>query len=562
MALPKKEGYSPDIMANLECKRKLHLFIPVAHLALLVSQEGESENAMFLDCEMVEETPQTMGVNNQIAGPGSYLGSTETASFGPASTALYHVPEGSATVQLPPAAACMSVGSTSARMMNLLPLLTKRDLVEHTTYPPGCSLPYQGQHSHGSRDASRDLRTHTRAPHSCDTPLVSLTPLNNPGTARLLQPYQGILLSWDVEVMMATPWTIGTNVFTYNAGNRDKTMAQGLQKLLENLPKLALNGNSYDLVMEMARALQAHCYNLDEWGAEAVLLFMAQCYANAMMHILQQDPCPTWKEVIKMLLRYAPAILNSVEAKWHLEVGNDALPRETREVNADAGVDSDWSNLKVHMATVEPTQGIVPPEAMDITQLRTMQGTVQRGPATDKMLLELWCIPVHTSVSRSKVLIWAEVDSDNLLSVLMNKDKTNPSMMKETGSAKLVATKDSAQQDDMLTALITEPQVMHFCWHNAVMEDGIFLLPTVQGIIKHAVGTIFFVKFVLTQAIFNTSILVGHLMAVRYNANLPEASWRVNGFGYLNNLHIRIKAFRFYAISTKETPYAAYTEIL
>ncbi|KAJ2607750.1 hypothetical protein H4S08_004717 [Coemansia sp. RSA 1365] len=71
---------------------------------------------------------------------------------------------------------------------------------------------------------------------------------------------------------MATPWTVGMNVFAYDAGDRDKSPIQGLRKLPENLPKLALNGNLYNFAMEMARALQAHRYNLDEWGAEAILL--------------------------------------------------------------------------------------------------------------------------------------------------------------------------------------------------------------------------------------------------------------------------------------------------
>ncbi|KAJ2607218.1 hypothetical protein H4S08_004899 [Coemansia sp. RSA 1365] len=114
-------------------------------------------------------------------------------------------------------------------------------------------------------------------------------------------------------VMMATPWTVSTNVFAYDAGNRDKTTAQGLQKLLENLPKLALNGNSYDFVIEMACTLQTCRYNLDKWGAKALLLSVDQHYADAIMHILQQDPCPTWKEGVKMLLLYAPARLTSVE---------------------------------------------------------------------------------------------------------------------------------------------------------------------------------------------------------------------------------------------------------
>ncbi|KAJ2607296.1 hypothetical protein H4S08_004876 [Coemansia sp. RSA 1365] len=70
--------------------------------------------------------------------------------------------------------------------------------------------------------------------------------------------------------------------------------------------------------MEMACALQAHCYNLDEWGAKAILLLVDQCYADTMMHTLQQDLRPTWKEVIKMLLHYAPARLTSVEAGRHL----------------------------------------------------------------------------------------------------------------------------------------------------------------------------------------------------------------------------------------------------
>ncbi|KAJ2607762.1 hypothetical protein H4S08_004713 [Coemansia sp. RSA 1365] len=94
-------------------------------------------------------------------------------------------------------------------------------------------------------------------------------------------------------VMMATPWTVGTNVFAYDAGDRDKSTTQEPRKLPENLPKLALNGNSYNFAMEMACALQTRHYNLDEWGAEAVLLSVDQHYADAMMHALQRDLRPT-----------------------------------------------------------------------------------------------------------------------------------------------------------------------------------------------------------------------------------------------------------------------------
>ncbi|MGH8965359.1 MAG: hypothetical protein ACRDXB_08530, partial [Actinomycetes bacterium] len=197
------------------------------------------------------------------------------------------------------------------------------------------------------------MATHTFVGFS--SPLVSPTPLNDPGTAPLLRPHQGISTSWDSEaafaastpgyharsrgpstfapqmtptsrehnrqappVMMATPWTVGTNVFAYDAGDRDKATAQGPRKLPENLPKLALNGDSYDFAMEMARALQARRYNLDEWGAEAVLLSVDQRYADAMTHALQRDPRPTWKEVVRTLLRYALARLTSVEARRRL----------------------------------------------------------------------------------------------------------------------------------------------------------------------------------------------------------------------------------------------------
>ncbi|KAJ2607760.1 hypothetical protein H4S08_004711 [Coemansia sp. RSA 1365] len=119
-------------------------------------------------------------------------------------------------------------------------------------------------------------------------------------------------------VMMATPWTVGTNVFAYDASDRDKPTMQGLQKLPEHLLKLALNSDSYDFTMEMARTLQARRYNLDEWGANAILLSIYQCYADAMTHTLQRDPRPTRKEVVKMLLHYAPARLTSVEVGRHL----------------------------------------------------------------------------------------------------------------------------------------------------------------------------------------------------------------------------------------------------
>ncbi|KAJ2608289.1 hypothetical protein H4S08_004507 [Coemansia sp. RSA 1365] len=186
---------------------------------------------------------------------------------------------------------------------------------------------------------------------------MCLTPLNDTSTAPLLRPQQGILMSWDSEtvfavsmlgyharsrspatfalqmtptprehnrhvppVMMATPWTVGMNVFAYDAGNRDKSTAQGPRKLPENLPKLALNGDSYDFAMEMARALQAQCYNLDEWGAKAILLLVDQRYADAMTHALQRDLRPTWKEIIRTLLRYALVRLTTVEAGRHLEI--------------------------------------------------------------------------------------------------------------------------------------------------------------------------------------------------------------------------------------------------
>ncbi|KAJ2608206.1 hypothetical protein H4S08_004539 [Coemansia sp. RSA 1365] len=64
MASPDREGHSPDTLARLACKRKLSSFVPVAPVALPVSMEGEGENTSFLDCKMIEGTPQTMGANN------------------------------------------------------------------------------------------------------------------------------------------------------------------------------------------------------------------------------------------------------------------------------------------------------------------------------------------------------------------------------------------------------------------------------------------------------------------------------------------------------------------
>ncbi|KAJ2607297.1 hypothetical protein H4S08_004877 [Coemansia sp. RSA 1365] len=159
MASPEKKGYSPDTMACLTHKRKLNSFTPAALVALLVSLEGESENASCLDCKMIEGTPQIVGINNQTAGvnnrtpmcvspnvqpanehstprefdnriegrisavltmrmlatlerinakldsplllPGSYSGSTETLSLEPTSMVLHCVPEGSANIQHP-----------------------------------------------------------------------------------------------------------------------------------------------------------------------------------------------------------------------------------------------------------------------------------------------------------------------------------------------------------------------------------------------------------------------------------------------------------------------------
>ncbi|KAJ2808584.1 hypothetical protein H4R20_000789 [Coemansia guatemalensis] len=65
---------------------------------------------------------------------------------------------------------------------------------------------------------------------------------------------------------MATLWTAGTNIFTYQAGENERGLMQGPCKLPENLPKLSLGRDSYDFAMEMARALQVRHYNLDEWG--------------------------------------------------------------------------------------------------------------------------------------------------------------------------------------------------------------------------------------------------------------------------------------------------------
>ncbi|KAJ2607552.1 hypothetical protein H4S08_004782 [Coemansia sp. RSA 1365] len=387
MASPDREGHSPDTMACLARKRKLSSFVPVAPVALPVSTEGEGENASFLDCKVIEGTPQTVGANNQTAGvnnctpmrvspfvqptnersaprefdncreggistelalrmlaalegintkldsrlppPGSFAGSTETPAYGPTGTVPHRAPEGSATmqqpysvsrapqssatVQPPPAAARAPVDSASVPLMNPPPLSTGRVPADNEPHPPGRSSAHQGQRSR--------VATHTFVGFS--SLLISPTPLNDPGTAPLLRPHQGISMSWDSEavfaastpgyharsrgpstfapqmtptprehnrqappVMMATPWTVGTNVFAYDAGNRDKSTAQGPRKLPENLPKLALNGDSYDFAMKMARALQARRYNLDEWGAEAVLLSVDQRYADAMMHAL------------------------------------------------------------------------------------------------------------------------------------------------------------------------------------------------------------------------------------------------------------------------------------
>ncbi|KAJ2607427.1 hypothetical protein H4S08_004830 [Coemansia sp. RSA 1365] len=48
-------------MAHLAHKCKLRSFIPVAPIALQVSLEGEGKNAAFVDCKIIEGTPQTVG---------------------------------------------------------------------------------------------------------------------------------------------------------------------------------------------------------------------------------------------------------------------------------------------------------------------------------------------------------------------------------------------------------------------------------------------------------------------------------------------------------------------
>ncbi|KAJ2607678.1 hypothetical protein H4S08_004745 [Coemansia sp. RSA 1365] len=150
MASPKKERQSLDTMACLAHKRELSSFVPAAPIALLVRIEGEGKNSLFLDCKMIEGTPQTMGANNQTAGvnnhtpmhispfvqppnerstPRGFSGSTETPVYRPTSTVPHGVPEGSAnmqqpysiprmlqssaTVQLPPAIAHVPEGSAS-----------------------------------------------------------------------------------------------------------------------------------------------------------------------------------------------------------------------------------------------------------------------------------------------------------------------------------------------------------------------------------------------------------------------------------------------------------------
>ncbi|KAJ2608205.1 hypothetical protein H4S08_004538 [Coemansia sp. RSA 1365] len=246
-------------------------------------------------------------LDSRLPPPSSFSGSTETPTYEPTGTVPHRAPEGSAnmqlpysvssmpqsstTVQPPPAAARAPVGSTSAPQMNPLALSTRRAHAENKTHPPGCSSMHLGQRSH--------VATPTFVGFSSQ--LVSPTPLNDSGTVPLLRPHQGISTSWDSEAT-------------------SPLLRRGPQKLPEYLPKLALNGDSYNFAMEMARALQARRYNLDEWGTEAVLLFVDQGYADAMTHALQHDPCPTCKEIVRMLLRYAPARLTSVEARQCLRM--------------------------------------------------------------------------------------------------------------------------------------------------------------------------------------------------------------------------------------------------
>ncbi|KAJ2607761.1 hypothetical protein H4S08_004712 [Coemansia sp. RSA 1365] len=158
-------------MALLARKRELSSLVPVAPIALPVSMEGEGENVSFLECEIIEKTPRIVGANNQIAGlaalkgintkldsrlppPSSFSGSTKTRAHRPTGMVLHRAPEGSTnmqllysvsgmpqsstTVQLPPAAARVPVGSASAPQINPPALSTGRAYAENETHLPGC----------------------------------------------------------------------------------------------------------------------------------------------------------------------------------------------------------------------------------------------------------------------------------------------------------------------------------------------------------------------------------------------------------------------------------------
>ncbi|KAJ2076945.1 hypothetical protein H4R24_005416 [Coemansia sp. RSA 988] len=544
---------------------------------------------------------------------------------------------------------------------------------------------------------------------------------------------------------------------------------QGPCKLPENLPKLTLGGDSYNFAMEMVQALQACRYNLDEWGTKAMLLSVDQHYADAMMHTLQRDLQPTWKEVVKMLLCYAPARLTSVEAgchlgmicmdifepllcylqkfeklhmltrmcrdarevhthflsgldckvrimftshfpmwledgqldegyayvsklqetfntitwnisyytkfhqaiddatlakygaatllqlgstsastatpwtgggdmhpcmgmnaatgaqtdshhpldgrrdqcRWprnnkqwdhglhrfrgntplvnvqHMEVDNGTMPEESGCADADIVTNLDWSgkaswpdeeptvqqvnifgefregeesDLEVHMSTVNPSPEAKPQVSTDFTQPRMTQGTIQGDLATEKQLLEPWCIPVCTSAGGLTVAMWAELNLgashtlvskcivqqlrptitpkgvtvcadvlpgecsspiligqdvlawyqiDDLLSVLMDQDREQLAMSAEPDVTKLAPANDSSHRSDMLSVPMTKLQA------NTTLDKA--LAP------------------------------VDCLVAVRCINDLSEAQKGVNGFGSSDNSGPCLNAIRIHA---------------
>ncbi|KAJ2608290.1 hypothetical protein H4S08_004508 [Coemansia sp. RSA 1365] len=267
MASPEWEGHSPDTLAHLARKHKLSSFVPAAPVTLLVSMEGEGENASFLDCKMIERTPQTVGVNNQTAGvnnrtptcvspfmqptnersapkefdnrgegensaeltmrmlaalegintkldlrllpPGSFPRSTETPAHGPTGTVPRCAPEGSANMQLSYSVSSMPQSSTTVQLLPAAACAPVGSASAPWMNPPALST-RQAHAENETHLTGRSLMHQGQCSHVAmhtfvgfSSPLVSPMPLNDLGTMLLLRPHQGISMSWDSEAAFA-----------------------------------------------------------------------------------------------------------------------------------------------------------------------------------------------------------------------------------------------------------------------------------------------------------------------------------------------------------------------